>query len=534
MAQSTRYDAIIVGGGHNGLIAAGYLAKERFKVLVLERRHIVGGACVTEEIHPGFRVSRTSYVASLILPEIIRDFRLKDHGFRVNKPEPNGLQPLPDGTGIVWWTDPVKRAEEIAKVSKKDVENIEKFEAGLAELQPFVDEILRMTPPQFPPRGIGEMLEFAKFGRKFLKMSTKQLQHFQELMTVSCAEYLDKRFESEAVKAYFAISGLIGTCVGPYSPGSAAVMLHHSIGATIEGQPGAWGYTHGGMGGIANALLKSITELGVEVRTEAEVSKFIVEGGVCRGVALNNGDEIRSRLVASGVDPRRTFIGMMDKGVLDEDFVESIRNFSMQGSSIKVNAALSELPNWTCIPGTDPKAPHQQAMFEIGPTMEYLERAYDDLKYGRPSKRPLIDGNCMSVLDDTLAPAGKHVMSLFVQYGPYHLKEGTWPEIRESVGDDIIDTLAEYAPNIKNAIIHREVLSPWDLEQIYGLTEGNIFHGEMTPNQLFFFRPVMRWSRYRTPVRGLYLCGSGAHPGGGVMGAPGMNAAREILKDFRR
>ncbi|MEE9471085.1 MAG: NAD(P)/FAD-dependent oxidoreductase, partial [Gemmatimonadota bacterium] len=514
--------------------AAGYLAKERLKVLVLERRHIVGGACVTEEIIPGHRVTRTSYVCSLLLPEVIRDFRMKEYGFELLVPEPNGLQPLPDGRGIVWWSDPKKRAEEIAKFSPKDVENLDKFERELAELQPFADEILRMTPPMFPPKGIGEMLEFAKFGRKMLKLGDRKLKHFMELMTLSCADYLDKRFESDAIKAYQAISGMIGTCVGPMTPGSAAVMLHHSIGTSIEGSPGGWGYVRGGMSGIAEALRRSVEDLGVEVRTEAEVSKFLVEKGVCRGVVMNNGDEIRGRLVASNLDPKLTFLRMLDNGDLPEDFTQAIRDFSIQGSSIKVNCALSELPNWTCIPGTDPAAPHQQAMFEIGPSIEYLERAYDDLKYGRPSQKPMIDGNIASVIDDTLCPKGHHVMSLFVQYGPYHLKEGTWPEIREKVGDNIIDTLAEYAPNIKKAIIAREVLSPWDLEKEFGLTEGNIFHGEMTTNQLFFLRPAPRWARYRTPVRGLYLCGSGAHPGGGVLGAPGKNAAQAILKDLRR
>jgi len=378
------------------------------------------------------------------------------------------------------------------------------------------------------------MFEFGKLGRRMLKLGDRKLKHLLELMTASCYDYLSKRFESDEVMAALAINGLIGTCVGPMTPGSAAVMLHHSIGGQIEGQTGAWGYVRGGMGGLADAFLKSVQDLGVEVRTSAEVSRFLVEGGVCRGVALKNGDEIRGRLVASNLDPRRTFINLMDKGVLEDDFVQAIRNFSMQGSSIKVNCALSELPNWKAIPGQDPKAPHQAAMFEIGPNIEYLERAYDDLKYGRPSRHPMIDGNVASVLDDSLCPKGHHVMSLFVQYGPYKLKEGTWPEIREKVGDNIIDNLAEYAPNIKKAIIGREVLSPWDMERVFGLTEGNIFQGEMTPNQLFFLRPAPRYANYRTPVRGLYLCGSGAHPGGGVMGAPGRNAAREILKDLRR
>ncbi len=529
-----RYDAIIVGGGHNGLIAAGYLAKERLKVLVLERRPIVGGACVTEELIPGHRVTRTSYVCSLLMPEIIRDFRMKDYGFEVLVPEPHSIYPQPDGRYMLWYADQAKRAREIAKFSQKDVANLEAFERELAELQPFIDEIMRTTPPQFPPRGLGEMFDFARLGRRILKLGDKRLRHFIELMTGSCAEYLQKRFDSDAVMAALAINGMIGTCVGPYSPGSAAVMLHHSIGSSIEGQPGAWGFVRGGMGGLADALLRSAKDMGVEVKTDAEVERLIVENGVARGVALKNGDEFRARIVASNLDPRRTFLGLVPAGTLDDQFVQDIKNFKMQGSSIKVNLALSELPNWRCIPGQDPKAPHQQAMFEIAPSLEYLERAYDDMKYGAPSRRPLIDGNVASVLDDSLAPAGHHVMSLFVQWGPYHLKEGTWPEIREKVGDNIVDTLEEYIPNIKKIIIGREVLSPYDLEKIFGLTEGNIFHGEMTPDQLFFLRPVPRFSNYRTPIRGLYLCGSGAHPGGGVMGAPARNAAREILKDLRR
>jgi phytoene dehydrogenase-like protein len=534
MSTTTRYDAIIVGGGHNGLVTAGYLAKERLKVLVLERRPIVGGACVTEELIPGYRVTRTSYVLSLLLPEIIRDFRLRENGMQVLVPEPHTLYPYPDGRFMLWSADEAKTAREIGKFSARDAAAFPKFSADLAELQPFVDEILRTTPPMFPPRGLKELFEFGKLGRKMLKLGEKRLRHFLELMTASCYDYLSKRFESDEVMAAFALNGLIGTCVGPMTPGSAAVMLHHSIGGTVEGQTGAWGYVKGGMGGVANAFLKSVQELGVEVRTGSEVTQFLTEGSVCRGVVLKNGDEIRARVVASNLDPKLTFLKLTPKGVLDDQFVQDIRNFRTQGSSIKVNCALSELPNWTCIPGQDPRSPHQQAMFEIAPSIEYLELAYDDLKYGRPSRRPMIDGNVASTMDDSLCPKGHHVMSLFVQYGPYKLKQGTWPEIREKVGDDVIDTLAEYAPNIKKAIIAREVLSPWDLEQVFGLTEGNIFQGEMTPDQLFFLRPVPRWSQYRTPLRGLYLCGSGAHPGGGVMGAPGRNASREILKDLRR
>lgn len=529
-----RYDAIIVGAGHNGLITAGYLAKQRLEVLVLERRPIVGGACVTEELIPGHRVSRTSYVCSLLIPEVIRDFRLREYGFEVLVPEPYTFFPYPDGRFMLWSAAPGGTEREIAKFSKRDAEAYTKFTQDLLELQPFVDEILRTTPPMFPPRGIKELFEFGKLGRRMLKLGDERLQHFLELMTTSCDDYLSKRFESDAVKAALSVNGLIGTRVGPMTPGSAAVMLHHSIGNSIDGHTGAWGYVKGGMGSITAALRRSVEDLGVEIRTEAEVAQFIVEGGVCRGVALANGDEFRARVVASNLDPRRTFLSLAPNGSLESDFVEAIRNFRMQGSSIKVNCVLSELPNWNAIPGQDARAPHQQATFEIAPSVEYLEQAYDDLKYGRPSRRPMIDGNIASTMDETLCPEGRHVLSLFVQYGPYHLKEKSWPEIREEVGDTILATLAEYAPNIEKAVIAREVITPWDLEQIFGLTEGNIFHGEMTPNQLFFLRPAPRWANYRTPIRRLYLCGSGAHPGGGVMGAPGRNAAREILHDLRR
>src|SRR5882672_4422709 len=401
-----RYDAIVVGGGHNGLIAAGYLAKERLKVLVLERRPIVGGACVTEELIPGYRVTRTSYVCSILLPEVIRDFKMKEYGFQTLVPEPHSFYPYPDGRYMLWSADEDKTKREIAKFSKKDAEAYGRFNADLAELQPFVDEILRTTPPMFPPRGLRELLEFGKLGRRLLKLGDRKLKHFMELMTASCYDYLSKRFESDEVMAALALNGLIGTCVGPMSPGSAAVMLHHSIGGTIEGQPGAWGYVRGGMSGIAEALRRAAQDLGVEVKTNAEVSRFIVDGGVCRGVYLKNGDEYRSRLVASNLDPRRTFLTLCDKGTLPEDFTDAIKSFRIQGSSIKVNCALSELPNWKCIPGQDPKSPHQQAMFEIAPSIEYLERAFDDLKYGRPSLRPMIDGNIASTMDDSLCPKG--------------------------------------------------------------------------------------------------------------------------------
>ncbi|MEE9229551.1 MAG: NAD(P)/FAD-dependent oxidoreductase [Acidobacteriota bacterium] len=529
----SKVDAIVIGGGHNGLIAAGYLAKAGLKVTVLEKRSIVGGACVTEEIAPGFRVSRTSYVSSLMLPEVIRDFRMVERGYEVMIPDPSSFWVYPDGRYFLTHrADPVKQREEISKFSKKDVGAFERFDQDLMRLRPLLDDIMRTTPPKFPPVGIKDYWSYLRLGRKVQALGKKDMRHFMELMMASSAEYLDKRFESTEMKATIATSGTVGTGVGVMTPGSAYVILHHVMGG-VNGIPGAWGYVRGGMGSITKVLAEACKEWGVEIRTDSQVEKVLVRNGRASGVVLKNGDELQSRMVVSNADPKRTYLGFVDSEHLDPEFLEDIRKFKIQGTSIKVNCALSELPDWKCLPGKDPAAPHHQAMFAIAPSMDYLEEAFDDMKYGRPSRRPIIDGNIASVMDDSLAPKGKHVMSLFVQYAPYHLKEGTWPEIREKVADVIIDTIAEYAPNIKSAIIARDVLSPWDLEQQYGLTEGNIFHGEITPDQIFFMRPAPGWAHYRCPLRGLYLCGSGAHPGGGVMGGPGMNASREILRDLR-
>ncbi len=532
MAVERKVDAIVVGAGHNGLVAAGYLARAGLRVTVLERRSIVGGACVTEAIAPGFRVSRTSYVTSLLLPEVVRDFKMKQRGYRVYVADPGGFYVYPDGRYLLTYADREKRHREFSKFSRGDARAYERFEEDLSRIRPFIDDILRTTPPGFPPRGMGDYWDYLKLARKVRALDRKDLRHLMELMMASPAEYLDRRFESTEIKAMIGANCTVGTSVGVMTPGAAYVILHHAVGG-VDGVAGDWGRVHGGMGSITRILAEACREAGVEIRTGAEVDRVLVRNGRAQGVVLGNGDELSSRIVVSNADPKRTFLKMVEPQHLEPDFLEDIRRFKIQGSSIKVNCALSELPNWTCLPGQDPKAPHQIAGFYIVPSMEYIERAFDDMKYGRPSRKPLIDGNIASTSDDSLAPEGKHVMSLFVQYGPYHLKEGTWPEIREQVGDTIIDTIAEYAPNIKNAIIARDVLSPWDLEQEYGLTEGNIFHGEITPDQLFFMRPAPGWANYRCPLKGLYLCGSGAHPGGGVMGGPGLNASREILRDLR-
>ncbi len=528
----SRVDAIIVGAGHNGLVTAGYLARAGLKVTVLERRHIVGGTCTTEEIAPGFRISRTSYVSGMLLPEIVRDFRMKEYGFHVHVPDPAGFFPFPDGRYYFAYGDAARRRQQLAKFSSRDVEAYEEFEKDLARLRPFIHEILRTTPPRFPPAGIKDYWAYLKLMRRVQSLGKKDVRHLMEFMTGSCAEYLDRRFESTEIKATLAVNSIIATSVGVMMPGSAYVLLHHVMGEAV-GTEMAWGYVRGGMGSIAEILARACRDVGVEIRTGAEVDQVLVQNGRAQGVVLKDGDELRAKIVASCADPKRTFLRMVESRHLDPGFLEDIRKFKMHGCSIKVNCALGELPNWKCLPGQDPQAPHQRAMFQIAPSMEYLEQAFDDLKYGRPSRKPFIDGNIASTMDDSLAPKGKHVLSLYAQYGPYHLKEGTWPEIREKVGDIVIDTLAEYAPNIKSAIIAREVLTPVDFEQEFSLTEGNAYQGEITPDQVFFLRPAPGWADYRSPVQGLYLCGAGAHPGGGVMGASGMNASREILRDLR-
>jgi phytoene dehydrogenase-like protein len=524
-----KYDVIVIGAGHNGLTHAAYLAKAGKKVLVLERRHIVGGATVTEEIFPGFKFSVCSYVVSLLRPEVIRELDLAAHGLEVI-PLDCTFTPLPNNDYLARWSDHDKTRRELQRHSATDAEAYDEFGRLMHRMAMAVKPILGLVPPDPTTINPRELPTFFNLYRHFRKLGTDVIYDLTKLMTMSSADYLDEWFETEALKATMSASGIIGTFLGPRSPGTAYVLLHHYMGE-IDAVFRSWGWARGGMGSVSGALARAAERHGAEIRTNAPVAHVLIKNERAAGVVLESGEEIEAGAVTSAVDPKRTFLKLVDPVRLDPDFVLQVNRIRMRGSSGKVNLALDALPNFTSLPG---EGPHLRGAISISPSIDYLERAYDDAKYGSFSRRPYLDIVIPSTIDPTMAPPGKHVMSIFVQYAPYRLKQGSWPDLRENFGDTVIDTLAEYAPNIKNIILHRQVVTPWDLEQEYGLTEGNIFHGELALDQLFFMRPVPGWARYRTPIAGLYLCGAGTHPGGGVMGASGRLAALELLKDSNK
>jgi phytoene dehydrogenase-like protein len=524
--MANKYDVIVIGGGHNGLVNAAYLARAGKRVLVLERRYVLGGACVTEEVFPGFKFSVCSYVVSLLRPEIIRELDLPRHGLEI-LPLDGTFTPMPSGDYLWRVNDHAKTRREIARHSRLDAEAYDEYGKAMIEMAHFVKPIMNMTPPDpasLNPKGL---LELLGMGRRFQKLSADDKYNQVQLMTMSAVDFLDQWFETDVLKATMSASGIIGTFLGVRSPGTAYVLLHHYMGE-IDGAFRSWGLSRGGTGAISEAIADAAREAGAEIRTEAPIAKIILKNGRAKGVVLANGDEIYADVISSSVDPRLTFMKMVGEEHLPTDFVEDIKRYKFRGSSGKVNLALDALPDFKCLPGP---GPHLRGAVSISPSIEYMERAYDDAKYGHYSRRPYIDMVIPTLTDPSVAPPGKHVMSCFVQYAPYNLKEGNWDEQREAFGDTVIDTIAEHAPNIKNIILHRQVLTPLDLEREFGLSEGNIFQGELTLEQLFFLRPAPGWAQYRTPIKSLYMCGSATHPGGGIMGASGRNAAMEILKD---
>ena len=525
MAQA--WDLIVIGAGHNGLVTAAYLARAGLRVLVLERRDVVGGACVTEELWPGYRVSTAAYVSSLLRPEIVRDLELARHGFALLPRDPASFTPFPDGRYLLLGPDRDLTRREIAKFSERDAAALPRYEAQLERIARFVEPTLLETPPDPWSLRPGNVLRLGKLGWRFARLG-RDGPAALEILTGAARPILDRWFESEQLKVTLATDAIIGAMASPSMPGTGYVLLHHVMGET-GGKRGVWGYVRGGMGGLTRALAGAAGDLGVDIRCDAEVSRILVRAGCVTGVALVSGDEYRAPIVASNADARVTFRRLLDAGELPADFVAAVDRINYESASLKINVALAELPSFRACPGAEP-GPQHRGTIHICPDLDYIERAYDDAKYGRPSERPVLECTIPSVVDPTVAPPGRHLMSIFVQYAPYALRESSWNDIGGRFADRCFDLLEEYAPNFRRAVLARQVLTPLDLERTFNLTGGNIFQGAMTPGQLFSFRPVPGYAGYRTPLKGLYLCGAAAHPGGGVMGAPGWNAAREILR----
>ncbi|QDU59220.1 Phytoene desaturase (lycopene-forming) [Planctomycetes bacterium Pan216] len=525
MAADT-FDAIVIGGGHNGLIAAAYLARAGRKVLVLERRPLVGGACVTEEVFPGYRVSTASYVVSLLRPEIIRDLGLKERGYEVIVRDPSSFSPYPGGRYLFFWRDADKTRAEISKFSERDAAQFADYERHLEELAELVEPLLRMPPIDPASRRWRDLWRLARLGLRMRKRSAELIR----LSSLSVADYLDRWFESEELKVRLATDGVIGALAGPYTPGTAYVLFHHVMGQT-EGQRGVWGYVRGGMGTISESIADYVRAKGGTIETEADVARIVVKGERAEGVLLRDGREFQAKAVLSNADPKRTFLQLFDPLDLPEELVDDVRRLRMASGSVKINIAASGLPNFHAYPGTK-AGPQHQGTIHLCPSLDYMEDAFEDAKRGRPSKKPVVEMCIPSVVDPSLAPDGKHLISLFVQYAPYKLADGKqWDDAAErNFANSVFAVIREYVTNWDEIVDEYQILTPKGIEDRFGMTGGNIFHGEMTLDQLLFMRPFPTCARYGTPIKDFYLCGSGVHPGGGVLGTPGYLAAKAALR----
>jgi len=521
-------DVVVVGGGHNGLVAAAYLARAGLDVLVLERRDVLGGAAVTEALWPGYRVSTAAYLVSLLEPKIVADLDLPRHGYEILPKDPPYFSPRLDGQHFFMWRDMARTCAELARLSPRDAEQYPEYEAMLDRVTAFVEPLLLQPPPALPADSPEALAEWAAFMGRLHGLPRQHLAEVLRMFTASASDVLDDWFESEALKAALATDGVIGAAAGPRTPGTAYVLLHHQMGRAA-GSRGLWGFARGGTGAVSEAIAGAARAAGAEIRTGATVERVLVRDGRATGVALDTGEEIAARTVVSNADPKRTFLGLVGREHLPADLCDEVDAWKIDGVSFKLNLAVGELPSWRALPGTA-LGPQHRGTMHVAPSIDYIERAWDDAKYGRTSAAPMIEVGIPTAYDPSLAPPGKHILSLFVQYAPYRLAEGDWEMERPIFTDRVLRTLAEYAPNLPAAIEHQLALAPPDLEARFGLTGGQIFHGELSPGQLFFGRPLVGWSRYATPIPGLYLCGSGTHPGGGVIGAPGHNAAGVILR----
>jgi phytoene dehydrogenase-like protein len=534
------YDAIVIGAGHNGLVASAYLAKAGCRVLTLERREVVGGAAVTEEAFPGFRFETGAHRIGRLHPMLARDLRSavgraagsglsQTYGTLEFLPsDPTVFAPLPDGLHLTLWHDPERSREVVSRLSKTDADRLPDFSVLVSKASALLGEMYEDAPPDVLSRKSSDIWELLRLGRAFRRLGKRDMTDVLRVLPMTVRELLDEWFETEALKGVLGAAGIAGLNQGPMAAGTAFMFLHQHVGA----DPGVFrGFdlVRGGIGNLINALEAFALEHGVEIRKNAAVERIVVKEGRAVGAVLADGSEVPARRVVSSLDPKRTFLELLDPRELEPNFLRSVRNIRMKGVCAKVNLALGELPDFRCLRGD---GPHLRGLISISPSLRYLERAHDDAKYGRISAEPYLEAFVPSLHDPSVAPPGQHVMSILVQYAPYHLRDGAWDDAkRDELGDIVVKTLADYAPNIEAAILHRQILTPLDLESLFGLTEGNIYHGEMTLDGLFFMRPVPGWARYRAPIDSLYLCGAGTHPGGGVTGAPGYNAAREILKD---
>ena len=535
MADAPARDAIVVGGGHNGLVCAAYLAAAGLRVTVLERRAVVGGAAVTEEFHPGFRNSVASYTVSLLNPKIIRDLDLPRHGLTVLERKLSNFLPLEDGRYLKIGGG--RTAEEVGKFSARDAERLEAYAERLDAIADVLRDVVLETPPNVTSgswlHALPEMLRGARLGKRLARLDMRLRRELLDLFVKSAGDYLDAWFESAPIKAAYGFDGIVGNYASPYTPGSAYVLLHHVFGE-VNGKKGAWGHAVGGMGAITQAMARAAAERGVEVRTSSPVREVLVESGRAVGVVTERGETLHARSVVSNLNPKLLYERLIDPAALPADFRERIGRWRCGSGTFRMNVALSELPDFSVLPGRS-AAEHHTAGIILAPSLAYMDQAYLDARAGGWSKRPIVEMLIPSTLDDSLAPRGQHVASLFCQHVAPQLPDGaSWDDHREHVADMMIDLVDQHAPNFKASVLGRQIMSPLDLERTFGLIGGDIFHGALSLDQLFSARPMLGYGNYRGPLRGLYMCGSGTHPGGGVTGAPGHNAAREIIADFRR
>ena len=521
-------DVVIIGGGHNGLITAFYLAKAGFKPLVLERRGITGGGAVTEEFHPGFRCSTLAHAAGPLRGEVVRDMQLEKHGLRLITPDVGVTALSPDGRAIVLYNNSQKAAEEIKRFSQKDAAKYLEFENSLGKIGKVIGEALALTPPDIDDPSRTDLWAMLRTGRSIRKLGKKDMYRLLRWGPMAVADLVAEYFETELLRATVAARGIFGTFLGPWSAGSSLVLLLRAAG---DAHPaGSSWFAAGGTGAITQAMTAAAKEAGAEIRTGAEVIQVRVKDGVAAGVVLSSGEEISTRAVISNADPKRTLLKLVDPAQLSPDFLMKLQHYRMPGTVAKVNLALSGLPKFAALNGNEEAL---KGRIHIGPEIDYLERAFDESKYGNFSKQPYLEAAIPTLTDPSLAPSGQHVMSIYMQYAPFKLKNSDWGLTRSALGDTVVKTLAQYAPNLPELVLDGQIITPKDLEETYGLTGGHIFHGELALDQFFTMRPLLDWARYRTPIKNLYLCGSGTHPSAGLTGGSGANAAKEILRNLR-